>query len=299
MTERDPWLRHTDPDAWTQIRCLGSRIDRRPESGEVFGIRYGAWRVTEVRDFADHDITDEDRRRMAIYKPERRHLYRPYAVVLEHVAGPMLISDRPKRVVHVDGSRVDWVLLGERYAVCSCHGHPWPCQDADRDRVAAMQAAAMERTMAKAVPGVCQGCGEPITRRQRAVTYVGESLLVPGGPTPRFHTRSGCWSDARDYELKWLAADPRRERILTWPKCPGVSIVHADGSDECHRMGDKYASPSPDCRGHQTHNHACYSACFSAFADQGGCPRGCRRQDHRGTGALAKRPERRDEQVMT
>lgn len=293
---RDPWASHTDPDAWTRIRSKGRHItDRRPEPGEIIGLRYAAWRVIEVRPFDDVDLTDEVRQQMARLKPEFRERCRPYALVLDHVAGPNLLG---RRRAHLDGTRVAWVLLGERYAVCSCHGHPWPCQDADRDRVAEMQAAAMDRTLAKAVPGVCQGCGEPITRRQKTVTYVGESLLVPGGPTPKFHTRSGCWSAATDYELKWLAADPRRERILTWPKCSGVSIVHADGSDECHRAGDRYDPPSPDCRGHRTHDHMAYSSCVSAYAGEGGCPRGCRRQDHRGIGSLTKRPERRDAQAL-
>jgi hypothetical protein len=275
---------------WTTIRCRGQRLDRRLEPGDVVGIRYGAWRVVEVRIRADVDLTDEDREHMLRFKPEFREQHRPYAVVLTHVAGPNLMSRRGR--IHLEGSRRDWMLLGERHAVCSCHGHPWPCQDADRDRVAAMQAAALEQKLAKAIPGVCPACGQPITTRQRSVLYPGENLDVPGGPEPCYHTRGACWSDAVAYELRWIAADPRRERILTWPNCPGMSIVHADGTDECHAMAGAPA-PSPDCRGHQTHDHMCYSACLSTY--QGGCPRGCRREDHRGTGALRRRPDRRDQ----
>ncbi len=289
---RDPWERHTDPDGWTTVRCGGTPLrDRRPEPGEVFGIRYGAWRCIEVRVFTDADLTDDDRAYILRFTPERREQARPYAVVLEHVSGPNLIGRGRRRTVHLAGLRVTWMLLGERYAVCSCHGHPWPCQDADRDRVAAMQARVLEDKLAKAIPGVCPSCGQPITSRQASVAYPGDNLDVPGGPEVRYHTRRGCWSDATAYELRWIAADPRRERILTWPQCPGMSIVHADGTDECHAMADK-GTPSPDCRGHQTHDHAAHSSCFGAF--DGGCPRGCRREDHRGIGALRRRPERRD-----
>lgn len=274
MADRDPWATHTDPDRWTAIRCPGTHLPcgRRPEPGEVFGLRYGAWRVVEVRVSDDVDLTDDDRELMNRYKPEYRERYRPYAVVLDHIGGPNLMGSGRTRV-HLDGLRVEWVLLGERYPVCSCHGHPWPCQDADRDRVATLQAKVMDEQLAKAVPGVCPSCGEPITHRQKTVTYPGENVDVPGGPEPRFHTRRGCLYDAERYEERWLAVDPRRERILTWPVCPGPLIVHGDGSSECRR-------PVPDCQGHLTHDHGTRSACYAASSRP--CPRGCSPDGHPG-----------------
>lgn len=246
---RDPWAGHTDPGRWTTSHD-------------------------------DHEAnwTDDERKFVAKLSPARQHL-RPYSVTIALVAGPNLIGNGRRSRVHISGHMMDWVLLGDRYPVCSCHGHPWPCQDADRDRVAAMQARVMEREIARALPGLCPACGEPITARQKTITYPGENLNVPGGPEPTFHLRRFCYHEATQYELRWIAAGPRRERILTWPDCPGTLVVHYDGSSECRRG-------VPDCRGHLTHDHRTRGACYG-FS---GCSRGCVREGHPGCRTTPRPP---------
>lgn len=157
--------------------------------------------------------------------------------------------------------------------------------------------------LATKLPGHCWACNEPFSHRQRSVVYDGDNLDLPGGPEVKFHTRAKCHSRAQAYELRWIAEDPRRERVLTYPKCGGILIVHADGTSEC-RSGKKPVGgesvSEPDCRGHLTHDHGMEVSCYVGddyWAGEGrfpGCPRGCQPDRHAGTGAQSRRPERRD-----
>jgi hypothetical protein len=283
-----------DPDRWRPIGA--DQVFGPPQVGAIIGWRYGVWCITEVTVRADHDLTDEDVRKLRGFKPDYRDRHRPYHVVLAHVSGPLL-AERPQtlhdgtRTVHLGipvGSGQRWSVLPERYPACSCHGHPWPCQDHDFDQAAAIAAKRMDRELASAQPGVCSGCLEPITTRQKTITYPGESLTVPGAESPRFHLRRDCHYAAEKYEAKWLAVDPRRERILTWPDCGATLIVHHDGTSECAGLD----LPSPfdglvprgyraeGCGGHSTHDHRSAAACFAATREP--CPRGCPREGHPG-----------------
>ncbi|WP_147457223.1 hypothetical protein [Micromonospora pisi] len=174
-----------------------------------------------------------------------------------------------------------------------------PCRAELEDREVTARLAEVE-VFATRLPGCCWSCGEPISSRQRAVDYPGDNLDLPGGPEARFHTRETCSGDAKRYELRWIAVDPRRERILTYPKCGGILVVHGDGSSEC-RSGPGLAGDhesEPDCRGHLTHDHGAHAACYVGDAylarpeDMPGCPRGCSRQGHPGATGY-RRPERR------
>lgn len=279
---RDRWAAHTDPDMWTTIRCTGSTlIGQLPTVGDTFGFRYGAWKVLEIRPFCDADLTDEQRRKLMLRAAQHRHLHRPYAAVLELVAGPNLIQPG-RNPVHVDGHKMTWKLLGDRFQVCSCHGHPWPCQQVDLDRVADSQTRALREAIRKSDPDLCGHCGEPITGRQKSIEYPGENVDMPGAAPARFHLRGGCRDGTADYERRWLAVDPRRERILTWPVCHGWLIVHGDGSSVC-RGGQ------PECEGHLTCDHYNSAACYLA---DNGCDRGCTPDGHPGCAGTSPRPAR-------
>ncbi len=213
----DQFNRLVDPDAWTSTRAVGHRlVNRGPRVGEVVAMRYSAWRVVDVRTFDDVDLVDA----------EARHgLRAPFDVTLEHLAGPRI--DGEDRMV-VEGQGRPWIWLGARFQTCSCHGHPWPCLEYDRDVLAATLAQRAARQLARAQPGVCAGCGEKVRPRQQTVTFPEASLIVPGAPGPTFHIgRNECWLAARAYEEdKRLAAHATATRLVS---CPGAGFVHHVG----------------------------------------------------------------------
>jgi hypothetical protein len=218
--EGDPYARFVDPDAWTSTRCVGTKLWKRlPRTGEVIGYRYSAWRVTGVRVMADVDLVDVELDRMSRGGP------RPYDLELTHLAGPRL--DGRDRIV-VQGDGIAWPWLGERFQTCSCHGHPWPCQDYDRDVLALTLGAKARRELAGATPGVCAACREEVTGRQQRLVFPEPSLIVPGAPGPTFHARrSQCWWGAHEYETKLrLASYPEADRLAS---CPGAGFVHEVG----------------------------------------------------------------------
>lgn len=109
----------------------------------------------------------------------------------------------------------------------------------------------------------CAACGEPVTARQQSVTYQGENLDVPDGTSAVFHARLWCHWHARDYEVRWLAADPSRRSPVEWLSCLGKAIVHVDGTSEC---------AEPGCPGWEHRDHREGWVCL---AMPGGCQRGC------------------------
>lgn len=199
-----------------------------------------------------------------------------------------------------------WDLYPEsgRWPQCSCCGEPMPCRAELEDREVGKQLDVVEK-LASRMPGCCWGCGEPITSRQKAVTYPGDNLDLPGGQPVRFHTRRDCHWMAAQYELRWIAADPRNERVLTWPECGGILVVHRDGSSECMSGPGPFGgvrTGEPNCEGHLTHDHGATTACYVAgdwFAvhDWPGCPRGCAVEGHPGA-RPARRPERRQQDSL-
>lgn len=284
-----------DPARWTP-NAIRRQVGPRPEPGDLIGHKYAAWRVVEVNPVTDADLNEQQRHNMALRKPGYQELCRPYYLVLAHTNGPILarvqVLDDGTKTLHVAVDRPDWTrvhIMPERYQTCSCHGHPWPCQGEMQDRVAARGVAAME-ALASKVPGCCWCCNEPITHRQHTVDYPGDNVDLPGGPSVRFHLRRSCYYSATQYELRWLAVDPRRERVLTWPRCGGILVIHADGSSECRPWSSPQLTiaSAPDCGGHLTHDHGTRSACFCV--DDNPCPRGCSREGH--PGVTTPRPAR-------
>lgn len=230
MTVPYRWL--NKPDDWHPD---GMYPDVRiPEAGDLLGWRYAAWRVVEVKIYDDADMSEASLKRLAIWKPEVRDQMRPYALMLRHELGPNL-ADRSKKwhdgtpVTHVGGNAGDqyrWCVLGERYALCNCCGHLWPCQALHRDQLAAVEAEQMATLMERSAPGLCTGCGDGITTRQKWMQFPEDSLLVPGMPGPMFHTgKSECHAAAAEYERNTrLKVFPDVTRLVS---CAGYLFVHA------------------------------------------------------------------------
>ncbi|MFG1846739.1 hypothetical protein [Micromonospora carbonacea] len=236
-----------DPDQWAPARS--NRRDSygctRPEVGDLVAWRYAAWLVHETRPYLDVDLTDKRQAKLdasvAPLTGEKRDLAyarnRPFHLVLRHHNGPLIIKPGEERgfIRLHDGTREihftswphrnQWHRLPDPYQTCSCHGHPWPCQEIDRAVLTQHQLRKMDRLMATAQPGVCAHCLEPITTRQKTVTFPEESRLVPGAPGPTFHAgRAACWGGAEEYERAGRLADnPDVPRIAS---CPGITFIH-------------------------------------------------------------------------
>jgi hypothetical protein len=252
-----------------------------PPVGRLVALGHAVWEVIEIRETPPDD--DDKAAWMRAGMPDmetwkgRQHIVR-----FAYVGGerPAWVRDTPRgreagitvRAVPFGGAG-GWDMYPEsnRWPQCSCCGEPMPCRAELQDRAVAASAKHLDELTAK-LPGCCWGCGEPITARQRVVEYPGDNLDLPGAPPARFHQRRGCWSAAVRYEERWLEADPRHERILTYPSCEGTLIVHADGSSECRDV--------PGCGGHFTHDHGTASACYCAGRFT--CTRGCSVDGHPG-----------------
>jgi hypothetical protein len=215
-----------------------------PEEGDLVGWRYGAWRVVEAKPVPETDLCDEEQERLDTYlsglreevRPRVFVAVRPRITVLRHESGPLILkAGEPSQRLH-NGSRTvhfrtkplataPFAVLADPHRVCSCHGHVWACQEVDRSELAAVQMRQMDRLIATTQPGVCANCLEPITTRQRTVTFPEESRFVPGAPGPTFHAgRAACWGAAERYERKGrLADDPDIPRLAS---CPGVRFIH-------------------------------------------------------------------------
>ncbi|MFI6228603.1 hypothetical protein ACIBCR_14980 [Micromonospora echinospora] len=279
-----------------------------PAVGSLIGREHAVWRILNVTDLPLTD-TDRDVWLEAGMPDLATWRHRPQRVEVRWIGGTRpewATPDGPVQDAHVDlpaGYRSeDWYVYSYgRWAQCSCCGEPMPCRAQLEDEEVTAGLKRVE-VFATRVPGSCWACGEPVTRRQKSVHYPGINLDLPGGPVPRFHTKQSCLSTAKRYELRWIAEDPRRERILTYPKCAGILMVHADGSSECRSgrtpMFGIEVEKDPECQGHLTHDHGAHTACyvgdnwFGQEADMPGCPRGCSRENHPGT-RTSRRPERR------
>lgn len=280
----------------------------RPPVGALIAVQHGVWRITNVTDAALSDADADMWRDLGCPDPWKN---RPHDIALDHVGGhlPDGIDAKEGAWLSIPGSagarRWDLYPDSERWPQCSCCGEPMPCRAELQDREVAAGLNRIE-ALAKIPPGHCWACTKPITRRQKAVVYAGDNLDLPGAEPARFHVRSDCRWKAEQYERRWIAQDPRRERIFTYPKCGGILVVHADGSSECRSgrgaLGNDYETQA-GCRGHLTHDHGMHTACyvgdewFARPSEFPGCPRGCSQDNHPGT-RTSRRPAVRNQQAL-
>ena len=257
--------------------CARYSYERRPTVGDVVAQNHAVWRIVEVRDIRFDDDDQQKHREWQPWPgppiPANEWRLRPFAVSAEWVGGvmPAWVSDGQKVGAYAVRARhhVSWyVYPGGRWPQCSCCGEPMPCRASITDAQVAVEVAKFEAAAA-ILPGSCWGCGKPVTSRQRSVSYPGENLDLPGGPSVRFHAAKDCRWKAERYEARWLKVNPGRARRLTWPYCRGHLFWHADGTSEC--VGGR-----PGCEGHHTHNHGIQSGCRNM---DHGCPRGCDPKD--------------------
>jgi hypothetical protein len=266
-----------------------------PQVGATIALDHSVWRVEAVEDVP---LTGDEVETWARAQSPDPTTWagRPYILTMRHLGGvyPNWVTSHIQ-VTQLAAVRVQatisragapWMVYPPtgRWPMCSCCGEPMPCRAELEDRLIAVANARVEAFSAR-LPGCCWACGEPITDRQRTVTYDGDNLDMPGAAPPVFHTRNRCWAAAAEYERRWVAVSPSHERVLTYPACSGVLVVHDGGTGECRAMRGKPSSP--DCVGHLSHDHILQVGC------PGECPRGCAPGGRRSVADLPARPDRR------
>lgn len=216
-----------------------------PDPGSLVALGHAVWRVIEVAEVPPADWTQDEREYVARY---HRGMRRPYRVVLRPAG---VVGDDPRsrdRDVHLRACGASWhVYPDDHYPMCASCAEPLPCREQMASKIAAASVRQMDRY---SMPGVCPACEEPVTSRQKSLTLP-DNLEIPGGPPVTFHAgRVECRYAAREYEKRWVSADPKRRR--TTLSCPGHVINHGDGTYECSEL--------VDCRGPQA-THPAYTVC--------------------------------------
>lgn len=207
-----------------------------PEVGDLMPFEHAVYRVIAVRDRRTEPGHADDER--------------PIRVVLRPVevseADPARARDRDLHL-GAGASYVSWqVYPDEHYPICAACHEPLPCREQMAERVAEASAKRFDRYT---TAGVCPDCQEPVSQRQKSLTWE-DNVVVPGGPPVTFHMRNKCRYSASVYEKRWVAADPeRRKALLT---CPGHVTNHGDGTYECTQMVE---CPGP------TAAHPSYTVC--------------------------------------
>lgn len=251
----------------------------RPEVGAVVAYDRRAW---EVRHVSDADPTPEEQDRLDHYREPYRDQMRPYRVTLRRLHGAKRERENSAGdiALRVPVGAYDPfpAYPNGRVPLCSCCGHPWPCLEADQQAQAAKELRAAEREL-RLMPGCCPACEEPVTSRQKAITFGGPNVRNPLAEGPTFHLRRSCYREAARYEEAWVVAEPGRRRSLLTLHCEGTVIVHHDGSGECFGAED---SDCPSVYAWHRRHMACY-------LQSHGCGQGCPKSGHPGT-RLAGRP---------
>lgn len=252
----------------------------RPRVGDIVALDRRAWEVMHI---SDDEPTPEEQERIGAYRSPYREQAMPFRVTLRRLHGEPHESENGRQEV---GFRVRAAAYNPlpaypngRVPLCSCHGHPWPCIEADQQRAAEAEMRKAEKAL-RLLPGCCPACEEPVTSRQRSITFGGPNVQNPLAEGPTFHLRRKCYHAAADYEELWVGAEPGRKRSLLTLSCAGTVIVHGDGTAECFGA-DGSVCPSVYAR------HRGMSACYYQTH---GCPRDCSRVGHPGT-RIADRPQ--------
>lgn len=226
-----------DPDEWRpQIPGAVSRhtaYTDKLEPGTLIVWERKPYRVLEVRERAHANWPDAYRDEWAkqnMPDPDTWS-YRPRVIVMRPEEDPKA------KPLHLQGpNNTRWYTLPEHYPICRLCKEIPPCGHVHTEAVMDRARERMDKEMA-ILPGVCHGCREPITRRQKSFTFPGPNLIRPdlGDGSAVFHTRRDCYGSLDSYDKRWAKAEPGRERLFY---CPGTITQHHDDSSECNR---------PDC----------------------------------------------------
>lgn len=100
------------------------------------------------------------------------------------------------------GERILWLTYPGRIPLCSCCGHPWPCQIEMDQRQATSDMEHLAGQIAKAADGICYACGEVITTRQASVLAPEPNVELAGFSAPAFHLRWKCRGGLEAYEAR-------------------------------------------------------------------------------------------------
>jgi len=185
----------------------------RPVVGALLAYEYRAWRVRSVADLPEQQWSDHDRDRAL-----RRGSFPPpvpYVVVLRPATTDQTFTAHDDDVhLRVNGGYWGWRQLPEHYSVCVCCGDVPPCWEIHAEQIGK---AVMARLSRFEVAGICPAFGEPITARQRSITWQ-DNVELLGGPPVTFHSgRRWCLHAASRYEQKWVAETPR---VPVGARCP-------------------------------------------------------------------------------
>ena len=265
---------------WRPLGTARNYSRSRPKVGDVVAYDRRAWEVTHI---ADAEPTADEQDHLAAYRDEHRAKIAPYRVTLRRTHGAE--HERENSAGDI-GLRVRAGAYNPlptypdgRVPLCSCHGEPWPCREADEQAQAEKELAKAERAL-NLPPGCCPACEEPVTSRQKSITFDGPNVRNPLAEGPTYHLRRKCRHAAAAYEEAWVNDEPGRKRSLLTLTCKGTVIVHGDGTAEC------FGAEDSDCPSIYA-QHRCYSACYM---QSHGCGRGCSRAGHPGT-RIAGRPD--------
>lgn len=192
-----------------------------PKVGQTIGLYRAAWIVTHA---TKATTTDEEDRRLLMYKPEAREQKGPWNLSLRRIHGPSVKEEDDRREIGIRvpaGYWEGWQVYDEdRVPLCSCCNDPWPCLMQDSAQEAARAVHMMEVRIDRAAPGKCYACGEVITNRQQSMRYPEGNVELPGFPPPSFHLRNACADGQRAYE---------RARAELLPEAPPVQIEEQTG----------------------------------------------------------------------
>lgn len=247
---------------WHPFGVANSYERTRPAVGQVIAWDYRAWEVTHV---SDAEPTADELEALVGYVEPWRSRMLPYKISLRRLHGDPHERENSNRDVPLRAparmlSSAFGIYEDGRVPLCSCHQHPWPCRDMCDEAKAADAMAKVEREM-RLLPGCCPACQEPVTSRQKAITFGGPNVRNPLAEGPTFHLRRACRNAASTYEELWVTDEPGRKRSLLTLSCAGSECFGADGSD-CPTI---YA------------RHRGYMACY--FQSHG-CGSGCTSRRH-------------------
>jgi hypothetical protein len=153
---------------------------------------------------------------------------RPVVLVLRDV------DQETAKPLHLCGpAGGQWYAIPEHFSICRlCHELP-PCTHVHTEAIMGRANERMAAEMAL-MPGCCLSCNEPITRRQKSVTFTGPNLIRPdfGSDTAIFHLREKCSSSLLSYDQRWAQATGSKRRFY----CEGHQTIHLDGSMACTEL---------------------------------------------------------------